>query len=34
MLVGFDVGLVGDFDSYILSDDVSAWLTVIPQVES
>lgn len=26
-----DVGLVGDFDSYTLSDDVPAWLTVIPQ---
>ncbi|MDE6330361.1 MAG: DUF4827 family protein [Muribaculaceae bacterium] len=26
-----DVGIVGDFDSYTLSDDVPAWLTVIPQ---
>lgn len=26
-----DVGIVGDFDSYTLSDDVPSWLTVIPQ---
>lgn len=26
-----DVGLVGNFDSYTLSDDVPSWLTVIPQ---
>ena len=26
-----DVGIVGNFDSYTLSDDVPSWLTVIPQ---
>lgn len=26
-----DIGIVGDFDSYTLSDDIPSWLTVIPQ---